>query len=77
MEKSQLFTTENKQEICNLLAETLRATRNQHDLLELNYERIGSDTEIVTIVWEGGEQKVNVSMDSGTAMIRDIMRAID
>lgn len=66
---------ENKQKICDLLAETLRATRNQHDLLSLIYN---DESETVEIVWaSGGKRRVNVAMDSGTAMIRDIMRAID
>lgn len=77
MNNSPIFTTEDKQEICNLLAQTLRATRNHHDLVELKYEYRGPDNELVTIIWEHGKQQVNVSMDSGTAMIRDIMRAID
>ncbi len=66
---------ENKQKICDLLAETLRATRNQHDLLSLTYN---DESETVEIGWaSGGKRRVNVAMDSGTAMIRDIMRAID
>ena len=49
-----------------------------------NIEEIAKDvilddgTEIVTIRWIGGTYKrVNVTMDSGTAMIRDIMKRID
>lgn len=66
---------EDKQLICNLLCETLKATRNQADLKKLHYN---NDNETVTITWESGGQKtVNVAMDSGTAMIRDIMKSID
>lgn len=66
---------ENKQLICNLLCETLQATRNQADLKKLRYN---DEKETVTITWENGGQKiVNVAMDSGTAMIRDIMKSID
>lgn len=66
---------EDKQLICNLLCETLQATRNQSDLKKLRYN---NETETVTITWKGGGQRiVNVAMDSGTAMIRDIMKSID
>ena len=68
--------TENKQEICTLLCKTLQATRDQHDLQDLIYQENGPDEQQVTIVWENGGTSVNVSMDSGIAMIRDILRAL-
>lgn len=68
---------ENKQKICTLLLATLQATHNQEDLTDIRYDKTGSD-ELVTLTWKNGYQKrVNVSMDSGTAMIRDIMKSID
>ena len=68
---------ENKQLICNLLCEALQATRNQADLKKLRYnDKAGNET--VTITWQnGGKKVINVAMDSGTAMIRDIMKNID
>ena len=69
---------ENKDLICNELAKLLKLTRNQSDLKALKYEIFDNGEEIVTVEWEsGGRKVVGVSMDSGTAMIRDIMRAID
>lgn len=69
---------EDKDLICKELAKLLKLTRNQSDLKALRYEILDNDEEIVTVEWEGGGRKVvGVSMDSGTAMIRDIMRAID
>lgn len=69
---------ENKDLICNELAKLLKLTRNQSDLKDLRYEILDNGEEIVTVEWEsGGRKVVGVSMDSGTAMIRDIMRAID
>ena len=66
---------ENKQVICNFLCETLHATRNQFDLIALNYN---AKEETVTAIWKsGGKKVINVAMDSGTAMIRDIMKSID
>lgn len=69
---------EDKQKICDLLCETLKATRGQHDVVALKYEILDNDDERVTIEYEqGGSRQVNVSMDSGVAMIRDIMRACE
>ena len=62
---------ENKRTICALLLKTLRATDNAHDLVSLTYS---ADEEVVTALFEsGGKRVINVSMDSGTAMIRDVM----
>ena len=69
---------ENKDLICKELAKLLKLTRNQSDLKAPKYEILDNGEEIVTVEWEsGGSKVVGVSMDSGTAMIRDIMRAID
>lgn len=68
---------EDKQKICQLLLAALQATRGQSDMVSLDYERINGDTEIVTAKYaDGGTRKINVSMDSGEAMIRDIMRGL-
>lgn len=69
---------ENKDAICKALAETLKLTRNQQDLDDLYYMVEGNGDEIVRVQWmNGAHRDINVSMDSGTAMIRDIMKAID
>ena len=63
---------EDKQNICNLFLKTLQATRNACDLVSLEYS---DTTETVTAVFEkGGIRKINVAMDSGTAMIHDIIK---
>lgn len=70
-------TTENKQHICDLLTDTLKATRDQHDLVRIRYEEIGPDHQQVVLDYEGGgHRSVNVSLDSGIAMVRDILWAI-
>ena len=62
---------EDKQNICNLLLITLQATESAADVVSIVYD---NDSEMVTVTFEGGGyRKVNVAMDSGTAMIRDIM----
>ena len=68
---------ENKQKICDLLAEALRATRDHSDLTGIRYEKLGEYTERTIVEYANGCTRViNVSMDSGTAMMRDILRHI-
>ena len=64
---------EDKQAICDKLLEALQLTRNLHDLLYLEYF---PDKEHVVAHFPGGNKTVNVSADSGTAMIRDIIKGI-
>lgn len=65
---------EDKQKILDLLLPALRATRNLHDLWNLQYDP-KSDT--VTATFENGSEKsANVAMDSGTAMVRDVIGQI-
>lgn len=65
---------EDKQEICKALVPVLRMTRNLYDLVDLDYD---PDLELVTATFDTGNTKVaNVACDSGTAMIRDIIRQI-
>lgn len=69
--------SEDKQKIYSLLCKALQATRDQYDLKELEFEKLSEDHQIVTVKYEnGGKQVVNVSLDSGIAMIRDILRNI-
>ncbi|MBO7078459.1 MAG: hypothetical protein J6W64_01455 [Bacilli bacterium] len=65
---------EDKQLICDLLCKTLQATRGQKDLIDIQYDR-GKET--ATLHYEGRLISVNVACDSGTAMIRDIMKEVD
>lgn len=69
---------ENKQKICNELAKLLRMTRDQSDVKEIIYRKNeNTATETATVTYtNGGKKKVYVSMDSGIAMIRDILNAI-
>ena len=69
---------EDKDLIFEELAKLLKLTRNLSDLKALKYGILDKGEEIVTVEWEsGGRKVVGVSMDSGTARSRDIMRAID
>lgn len=63
---------ENKQHILDLLLKACQATRGASDLVSLVYD---GETETVTATFEsGGKRRINVAMDSGTAMIRDVIR---
>lgn len=65
---------EDKQKILDFLLPALQATRNLSDLAKLTYD---PKCETVTALLEGGGTKLtNVAMDSGTAMIKDIIRQI-
>ena len=65
---------EDKQKICNLLSETLRATTSHSDLMRIRYEKVNGTCERAVVEYENGCTRIiNVSMDSGTAMIRDIV----
>lgn len=68
---------EDKQMICNKLLEALRLTRQFEDLKSLVYVRESDDCETVTAIFEQGSTKeIDVSLDSGAALIRDILRAL-
>ena len=67
---------EDKDRICQLLCDTLKATREHRDLQGLYYQMLDNGDELVTVCWSDGGTTVNVTADSGIAMIRDILRAI-
>lgn len=65
---------EDLQKVCDLLTETLKATRNLNELEKLEYQK---NREIVIATFTNGNiKKVNVMLDSGTAMITDIIKQI-
>lgn len=66
---------ENKQEICDALAEALKLTRDGANIARIEYN---SHTEHALIYFKDDAVlfPVNVTCDSGIAMIRDIMRVM-
>lgn len=65
---------EDKQKILDLLLPALQATRNLYNLKALEYE---DKTETVKATFRNGYTKrANVACDSGTAMIRDVIKQI-
>ena len=74
LEHLQETPTEDKRRICSALAPVLRLTRNLYDLAYLHYD---PETETVKATFLNGHTKTaNVALDSGTAMIRDIIQQI-
>lgn len=67
---------ENKQLICNLLMEAIKATRAGSDIKCLFYDSY-HEWVLVYDCKDNVIRKINVACDSGIAMIRDIMRYID
>lgn len=68
---------ENKSKICKKLLPVLQMTRNLYDLVDLEYvDYKNGEEEVITTFINGTKKHANVSMDSGTAMIYDIIRQI-
>ena len=68
---------ENKVKLCAMFLKVLQETEAFSDLKDLQYTRLNSWEETVTAVFEGGyKYAVNVSMDSGAAMLHDILRQL-
>ena len=72
---------EDKQKICDLLLATLQATSEYSDLLDLRYvvpEQPCRFESYVEAIWSNSYKVViiNTSLDSGSAMIRDILQGI-
>ena len=67
---------DDKKEICKALVPVLQMTRNLYDLVDLEY-RVEEGMELVIATFDSGIIKtVNVNLDSGTTMIRDIIYQI-
>lgn len=67
---------EDKQKILDLLLQTLQATRRYSGMKSIEYIKDEEDdyAEAVIELEDGHKIPVNVSMDSGLAMIRDVIR---
>ena len=64
---------EDKQAIVKKLSDTLVLTRE--DIVDLKYYVSDSGSEFVDVFYENGFKKTaNVSMDSGIALIRDVLK---
>jgi len=69
---------DDKQAICNLLLTTLQATRAHQNLKSLSYQMHENNDETVTASFENQSNiTINVSCDSGIALIRDVIAGIN
>lgn len=67
---------EDKAKITQSFAEVLKQTACLYDLRDLTYAKT-SDEEFVLAEFQNGRtKKINVHLDSGIAMIYDVMRAL-
>ena len=68
---------EDKQKICDALLECLKLTRYGMDIAAIKHFQLTESDEEVTIYFKGeGTITVNVSMDSGFGMIKDIFKKL-
>ena len=67
---------EPKQEILNLLVKAIQQTRAGQDVVDLRYD---PDKEVVYVDFEHSQSGriINVALDSGWAMIKDVVNHID
>lgn len=68
---------ENKRDIIKSLLPTLQMTREGENISDIRYERAENGMEWVIVTYSSGNRKeINVSMDSGIAMLRDTLKYI-
>ena len=62
---------ENMQKICDSLLRTLRTTWRGSDIVAIRYD---AENEEAVVLWDNASvRRINVAMDNGLAMIRDIV----
>ena len=71
--REMLAPKEDKTAIVKALVPVLQMTRMCRDIVDAEYDR---EKEIVYLHFRDATKSVNVNMDSGAAMILDIMKAI-
>ena len=67
---------EDKQKILDLLLPALQETGALDDLMSLVYVKTEQDEERVIAIFPAGDKIVNITMDSGVAMIQDVIKGI-
>lgn len=67
---------EDKQKILDALLVAINATRAGNDVTNLRYDK---EKEVVYVDFESGEcgRIINVAMDSGIALLKDVINNID
>lgn len=69
---------EDKQNVINYLFQALKQTVAGVGLDAIRYEQLTNGDEIAVLMYDNGYRKsVNISCDSGLALMRDILRAVE
>lgn len=69
---------EDKELILNWLLGTLRCTSAGYDLVNIRYDQLANGDELATLIFMNGYRKsINITADSGIAMLRDILRGME
>ena len=73
-----LYFYEDKQNVINYLFQALKQTVAGVGLDAIRYEQLNNGDEIAVLMYDNGYRKsVNITADSGLALMRDILRAIE
>lgn len=67
---------EDKREITKALFECVKLTRAGEDIADMEYVKDNGNEDVYITYSDGYEKRINVNFDSGTALIRDVMRGI-
>ena len=69
---------EDKQKILDAFCKVLQMTRSCSDLVDIIYSIPDeSGLEYAILVFKHGDRMVNITGDSGTAMLKDVLKAVD
>ena len=73
-----MYFYEDKKVVIQMLLQALRCTVAGVDLADIEYKVLTDGTEIATLIYDTGYRKnINISFDSGIALMRDILREVD
>ena len=73
-----LYFYEDKQIIINYLFQTLKQTVAGVGLDAIRYEQLNNGDEIAVLIYDNGYHKsINITCDSGVALMRVILRAVE
>ena len=73
-----MYFYEDKEEIIKWLLATLKLTVAGVGLNDIRYEQLTNGDEIAVLIYDNEYRKtVNISCDSGVALMRDILRNIE
>lgn len=69
---------EDKQKILDAFCKVLQMTRSCSDLVDIIYSISDeSGLECAILAFKYGDRMVNITGDSGTAMLKDVLKAVD